>query len=239
MKIVPLTLSLLMTSSVFAQTFQHPPVGGHPVPAASTAGAAGTGNTTPQYQLPAELFRTPANPMQGRGAPRGAALPHAGTVVSAQQSGGYSYIEVSGPQGNTWLAAPVTPLNVGDKIRYEDGATMHNFSSKALGRTFPSIMFVGSVAPAGNETATPAAQPAQQLIDGVVISSQDAGGYSYIEVKTEAGNTWLAGPATPLKAGDKVQYEVGAVMSNFSSRALNRTFPSIIFVDRVNLVPAQ
>ncbi|HET6720970.1 MAG TPA: hypothetical protein VFH22_15060, partial [Rhodocyclaceae bacterium] len=199
MKIVPFTLSLLLTSSVFAQTFQHPPVGGHPVPAADAAGATGTGNATPQYQLPAELFRTPANP---RGAPRGAALPNVGTVISAQQSGGYSYIEVSGPQGNTWLAAPVAPLNVGDKIRYEDGATMHNFTSKALGRTFPSIIFVGSVSPAGSEDVAPA-EPAQPLIEGVVISSQDAGGYSYIEVKTEAGNTWLAGPATPLKAGDK------------------------------------
>lgn len=239
MKIVPLTLSLLMTSSVFAQTFQHPPVGGHPVPAAS---ATGTGNATPQYQLPAELFRTPANPMQARGAPRGVALPNVGTVVSVQQSGGYSYIEVSGPQGNTWLAAPVATLNVGDKIRYEDGATMRNFTSKALGRTFPAIIFVGSVSPAGSEdtaAAAAAAEPAPQLVEGVVISAQDAGGYSYIEVKTEAGNTWLAGPATPLKAGDKVQYEVGAVMNNFSSRALNRTFPSIIFVDRVNVVPAQ
>jgi hypothetical protein len=236
MKIVPLTLLLLMTSSVFAQTFQHPPVGGHPVPAAS---ASGTGNATPQYQLPADLFRTPANPMPGRGAPRGAALPNVGTVVSAQQSGGYSYIEVSGAQGNTWLAAPVTTLNVGDKIRYEDGATMHNFTSKALGRTFPAIIFVGSVSPAGSEDEAAVAEPVQPLVEGVVISAQDAGGYSYIEVKTEAGNTWLAGPATPLKAGDKVQYEVGAVMNNFSSRALNRTFPSIIFVDRVNVVPAQ
>lgn len=236
MKIVPITLAVLMTSSVFAQTFQHPPVGGHPVPAAD---AAGTGNTTPQYKLPAELFRTPANPMQAQGAARAAALPNVGTVVSAQQSGGYSYIEVSGPQGNTWLAAPVTTLNVGDRIRYEDGATMRNFTSKALGRSFPAIMFVGSVSPTGNDPAAAAAEPAQSPISGVVISAQDAGGYSYIEVQTDAGNTWLAGPATPLKAGDKVQYEVGAVMSNFSSRALNRTFPSIIFVDRVNVVSAQ
>lgn len=235
-KILTLPL-ILITSSAIAQRADPPPVGGHSVP--STNGASRQGMGMPQYQLPADLFRTPANPIGSHGtAQRSAMLPNEGTVLSAQQSGGYSYIEVSSAQGNTWLAAPIVPLNVGDKIRYENGAIMHNFSSKALGRTFPAIMFVSSVSPSSKDVA-PTSATAPQLTEGVVISSQDAGGYSYVEVKTAAGNTWLAGPATPLKAGDTVQYEVGAVMSNFSSRALSRTFPTIIFVDRVNLVPAR
>ena len=218
MKTPMLTLALLIASPVFAQTtptFDHPPVGGHQMPGGHPVGAP-------------------------HGMPHGAAMTgNTGTVLSIQQSGGYSYIEVSGPQGNTWLAAPMAAVKVGDRIRYEDGATMRNFSSKSLGRSFATIQFVGSVSLADQAPAAaqaPAA-PAAKLVDGVVISSQDAGGYSYIEVKTASGNTWLAGPATPLKAGDAVQYEVGAVMNNFSSKALNRTFPSIIFVDQVIVVP--
>lgn len=227
MKLPMLTLSLLIASSATAQTsptHEHPPVGGHP-----TTGTAADGSTG-----------HPARPAPA-GAPHG--MPHGapmqantGTVLSIQQSGGYSYIEVSGAQGNTWIAAPMASVKVGDRIQYEDGATMRNFSSKSLGRTFPTILFVGSVSLA-NQAAAPVAAPAPQRIEGVVISAQDAGGYSYIEVKTASGNTWLAGPTTPLKAGDAVQYEVGAVMSNFSSKALNRTFPSIIFVDQVIVVP--
>ena len=233
MKIASLAFLLLATSSVVAQTFEHPPVGGHPMPATGTPPAMGNApaQTVPQYRLPADLFRTPGRPAPARAA----VLPNEGTVLSAQTSGGYTYIEVSGPQGNVWIAAPVSQLTPGDRIRFENGAVMSNFSSKALGRTFPSIMFVSSVSPAGNGPAT-AAEPAAALAEGTVISVQDSGGYSYIEVKNAAENTWLAAPVTPLKAGDKVQYQIGAVMSNFSSRALNRTFPSIIFVDRVSVI---
>lgn len=226
MKLPMLTLALLIASSAFAQTYEHPPVGGHPAPGASGDASAGHPNH-------------PAPAMAPHGnAQYGAAQANTGTVVSIQQAGGYSYIEINGPQGSTWLAAPMADLKVGDQIRYEDGATMRNFTSKSLGRTFPTILFVGGVSRA-DQNAAPAAAAAPQMVEGVVVSAQDAGGYSYIEVKTAAGNTWLAGPATPLKAGDTVQYEVGAVMSNFSSKALNRTFPTIIFVDRVAVVPAR
>lgn len=227
MKLPMLTLALLIASSAFAQTHEHPPVGGHPMP-----GASGSGHPS----APAPM--APHGGAPHGGAPHGAAQANTGTVVSIQQSGGYSYIEINGPQGSTWLAAPMADIKVGDQIRYDDGATMRNFSSKSLGRTFPTILFVGSVSRI-DPNAPPPAAAAPQVVEGVVVSAQDAGGYSYIEVKTAAGNTWLAGPSTPLKAGDTVQYEVGAVMSNFSSKALNRTFPTIIFVDRVAVVPAR
>jgi len=59
---------------------------------------------------------------------------------------GYSYIEVDGGvAGKQWLAARVTPLKSGDVITWGGGATMRNFSSKALNRTFEQIVFVGSV----------------------------------------------------------------------------------------------
>ena len=77
-----------------------------------------------------------------------AAVPSAarGQVVSVTNSGGYSYIEVDGGvAGKKWLAAPVGPVKSGDVITWGGGATMRNFASKSLNRTFEQIDFVGSV----------------------------------------------------------------------------------------------
>lgn len=247
MKLPVLLATLALSSAAIAQTemppgFNHPPMAGHPAaPAAPTPAPAAPYKFNP-YSL------IPAAPM----APMAPVPPPSieGTVISAQSAGGYTYIEVTSPSGNTWLAAPETQLTAGERIRYSSGAMMHNFSSKALGRSFPSILFVGKVTPAGSEPApaaaagvgaapmaAPAAAPAApQLSEGTVVSLQDAGGYSYIEVSGAAGNVWLAAPMTKLKVGDKLRYENGGEMRNFSSRALNRTFPSIVFVDRVTVV---
>lgn len=243
---------------------------------AQTAPAPASGAPTPSV-VPYR-FSGIAPPMR-----RPAPATNEGTVVSAQTAGGYTYIEVAGPSGNTWLAAPETQLAAGDRIRYGGGAVMQNFTSKAIGRTFPSIVFVGSVSPAGAPGSAPApmaaapmggnlgapmgappghppmqgapaghppvqgggfgqmptAAPPPSLSEGVVLSAQDAGGYSYIELKASSGSTWLAAPSTKLKAGDTVRYAGGSVMHNFSSRSLNRTFPEIIFVDRIAVVAAN
>lgn len=219
----------------------------------------------PQYRLPAELFQVQPRPMAAM--PRKAALPNEGTVVSSTDSGGYSYVEVTGAQGNVWLAAPTTKLSPGDKIRYEDGAVMRNFTSRALNRTFPAIIFVGNVAPANGAVPTAAATPhggadphagtglhgsggmphagmpqggeAAAMGEGTVVSSQSSGGYSYIEVTGSKGNVWLAAPMTQVKVGEKIRYETGSEMRNFTSRALNRTFPSIFFVGSVAVVSAN
>lgn len=242
MKLALLVSAFAISAPTLAQTamppgYNHPPMAGHsganPGQATAPAPYRFQPTPTPQGMIPPQLV---AN--------------HQGTVVSTQTIGGYTYIEVTTPSGNTWLAAPESKVTVGERIAYPSGAVMRNFTSKAMGRTFPAIMFIGGVTQAGNETLPSAAagapmalpsmpQAAPEQSEGVVVSSQDAGGYSYIEVKAAEGNTWLAAPMTKLKAGDTVRYEPGAVMRNFSSRALNRTFPAIVFVDRVTIVPAQ
>jgi hypothetical protein len=193
----------------------HPPMAGHPAPAAAGG--------VKEYRLPAELFQTPR---MGAVRPAQAAAPtNEGTVAQMQTAGGYTYIEVTGPQGNTWLAAPAMNIAVGTRIRYESGAVMTNFTSAAMKRTFPTILFVGGVEPI-NST------------EGKVAQTQTAGGYTYIEVKHAKGSEWLAAPAMAVKAGDTVRYEGGSVMSNFTSGALKRTFPSILFVGGVEVVRA-
>ncbi len=65
-------------------------------------------------------------------------------VISAADSGGYTYIEVDRNGQSIWLAAPKTTVKKGDTIRYaNDGAVMKNFYSKSLNREFPEILFIG------------------------------------------------------------------------------------------------
>ncbi len=65
-------------------------------------------------------------------------------VISAVDSGGYTYIEADQDGKAIWLAAPKTTVKKGDTIRYaNDGAVMKNFYSKSLNREFPAILFIG------------------------------------------------------------------------------------------------
>ncbi len=65
-------------------------------------------------------------------------------VISAVDSGGYTYIETDQDGKAVWLAAPKTAVKKGDTIRFaNDGAIMKNFYSKSLGREFKEIVFVG------------------------------------------------------------------------------------------------
>lgn len=66
-----------------------------------------------------------------------------------------------------------------------------------------------------------------------VLSTLDAPGYTYMEVTQGKETLWLAGTTVAVKKGDVVRYAVSMVMKNFRSKSLNRTFPSVTFVDPV------
>jgi len=66
-----------------------------------------------------------------------------------------------------------------------------------------------------------------------VVSTIDAAPYSYIEVMQNKKTQWLAANAVPVKKGDVIRFDNGMVMTNFHSKTLNRTFPSVLFVNRV------
>jgi len=72
---------------------------------------------------------------------------------------------------------------------------------------------------------------------GKVVSSVDATEYTYIEVLQGKNTLWIAAPKTTVKKDSVIRFEEGAVMTNFRSKLLNRTFPSVMFVSRV--VPAN
>lgn len=92
----------------------------------------------------------PANHILGNtlsSAPTSAAsMPNAGKVLEVLETDLYSFIEVANNNGSVWLATTKTKVLKGDNIRYGQGATMSNFTSKSLNRTFPSIIFIDRIA---------------------------------------------------------------------------------------------
>ena len=66
-----------------------------------------------------------------------------------------------------------------------------------------------------------------------VLSTIDAAPYTYLEVTQNKKTLWLAANAVPVKKGDVIRFDDGMVMTNFHSKTLNRTFPSVIFVSRL------
>lgn len=72
-------------------------------------------------------------------------LPNAGTVREVVHTQAYSYLNVETPNGLTWLAGPKVELVPGARIRYSEGVLMTGFFSKELQRTFPEVIFVGTI----------------------------------------------------------------------------------------------
>lgn len=68
---------------------------------------------------------------------------------------------------------------------------------------------------------------------GKVITSINANEYTYIEVAQGKNTLWIAAPTVAVKKDNMIRFEDGAIMTNFRSKLLNRTFPSVMFVGRV------
>jgi len=66
-----------------------------------------------------------------------------------------------------------------------------------------------------------------------VLSIIDVPQYTYLEVSQNKKTLWLAASTVAAKKGDVIRFDEGMVMTNFKSKSLNRTFPSITFVNRV------
>lgn len=200
-------------------------------PAPTQQAAAPAAPATPPAALPPG--HPPAGMPSGQAPAPGMASAIAsgnhGTVVSVQQAGGYTYLEVDSGGQTRWLASSPVRVQPGDEVRWGDSAVMRNFTSKSLGRTFDELLFVSAVQPAG--AAVPVAQGDHV---GKVLSLTTAAGYAYLEVETAQGVRWLAASQAPVKVGDTVTWQGGSVMTNFTSSSLNRTFDQIIFVAEVS-----
>lgn len=69
---------------------------------------------------------------------------------------------------------------------------------------------------------------------GVVLSTIQTTHYTYIEVRNDQeGVFWLAAPKVELNANAKIRFGRGISMVDFYSNSLQREFPEIFFVERV------
>ncbi len=98
----------------------------------------------------------------------------------------------------------------------------------------------GMMLPAGPHSGMPmgAAQMALNQ-QGTVLSTINVPTYTYIEVRQGKNSRWLAATTVALKKGDAIRFDDGMMMTNFYSKTLKRTFPSIAFVSKVEVVKAK
>ena len=101
-------------------------------------------------------------------------------------------------------------------------------SASALAQSLPSGHPAIGMAK-GGKTAAEAQLPQKAK----VLSTIDAAGYTYLEVTQNTKTLWLAGPKVVAKKGNVIRFDDGMVMTNFESKTLKRTFPSVTFVTRV------
>jgi hypothetical protein len=71
---------------------------------------------------------------------------------------------------------------------------------------------------------------------GKVLDVIDTSMYTYMQVSGDKGTVWLAASKTNVKKGQSISYPAGVVMTNFASKSLNRTFDSIVFLDKVEVL---
>ncbi len=71
---------------------------------------------------------------------------------------------------------------------------------------------------------------------GIVVYAETKDQYTYIKLKEDNKEVWLAALPINVAEGDKVEYAGGDVMKDFHSKSMNKTFESIRFVTFIRVV---
>ncbi|MEW8658096.1 MAG: hypothetical protein AB2603_07160 [Candidatus Thiodiazotropha endolucinida] len=71
-------------------------------------------------------------------------------------------------------------------------------------------------------------------VSGTVSEVFDVGSYTYIQLSEQG--TWIASSHLPVVVGDTIEYRGGIEMRDFYSKALDRKFDSVIFVQAAKRV---
>ena len=61
--------------------------------------------------------------------------------------------------------------------------------------------------------------------------------YTYLHVKENNAENWLAVPAMQARSGETYYYQGGMTMNNFESKELKRSFETVIFLEKVSADP--
>lgn len=83
--------------------------------------------------------------------------------------------------------------------------------------------------------ADPASDDMTPKTSGKVVTTMNAGGYTYVEVDDGSKKLWAAAPQFSVHVGDTVTVPPGMPMRNFASKSLGRTFDVVAFVGAVQV----
>ena len=130
--------------------------------------------------------------------------------------------------------------------RFENADSEKDISLKTL--FLSSIALVGLAAaamaapPLGALSLPETPRPLAVLVaqnalpnSGEVSEAIPAGNYTYLHVTKDGKGTWLAIPRRDVPVGAEVRYGEGAVMNDFHSGSLNRTFEAVVFLGGVEV----
>lgn len=176
---------------------------------------------------------------------------HKVVVDSIAQTKAYTYLKVkeqiNGKDSIQWLALPIIEPKIGDVYYFEGGLQMGEFKSKELNRTFKQIMFLGNLGtspemsdknlvPAPVMDTIPVNTPPVVLHTVKVKEVIHTTGYTYLRVKEDDKEEWLAIVKMAAKVGQTYTYDDAALMTDFTSKELKRTFKEVLFIAKLTLV---
>ena len=84
--------------------------------------------------------------------------PIKGEVLESVNAGSYTYLRLKTSDGEVWAATMQSSYAKGARVQLHDPMLMTNFESKALGKTFPEIVFASAVSTEGQGVASPTQQ---------------------------------------------------------------------------------
>jgi len=98
-----------------------------------------------------------------------------------------------------------------------------------------------STAPAGHQLSPSQQQALDEAKDmpkqGTVLELLHASGYTYMKVDVGSDKPlWIAVTMMRAQPNDKVQWGDAAVMHNYTSKSLHRTFDTILFASSASIV---
>ncbi|MBJ6723466.1 DNA-binding protein [Geomesophilobacter sediminis] len=90
-----------------------------------------------------------------------------------------------------------------------------------------AVVSVGHSASAASDTAAP--KPKATTLSGKVVETMDGGGYTYVLISAGGEKKWVAAPLMKVTVGQQASFIPGYEMTNFTSKALKRTFDKVYF----------
>ena len=176
---------------------------------------------------------------------------HEVVVAEVLQAIQYTYLRVTENEDELWLALPKTDAEIGNTYYYKGGFLMTAFKSKDLDRTFEEVYFIDGIStepkalekPAAHasmaQAGTPQNPPTEtaSIHKAVVKEILQANKYTYLLVKENEAELWVALPKTEAEIGKTYYYKEGFLMTAFESKDLSRTFDEVYFITGVSENP--